>query len=230
MKSNFTSQISTSPYKFITFTSIQQTISLNPIKFTIIHTSFKQKHTQIQNKQEKPPQTNRLNGFLPTAAGIETVESTLPIECIEFFLSKPFPDSLPGVVFADDPDPRLFHLNDPTPCVSGNETRLFDVTSGDAPTPPLPFAIVEAVGVINRGPENVVGQLTKLSTSLNGDPWAPVGLDLGKSLLGGVSDVSLILDGTAADLVDLGVAEAELSKLRLPESDINGVVARGGVD
>lgn len=103
-------------------------------------------------ENSKRNHTNRLNGFLPTPTGKETVESILklPTECRGWFLSMslPEPDPLP-----ENKDP-LFHLKDPIPCARGNELRLFESLLG---VPgilslglllALTFALAETVGVM----------------------------------------------------------------------------------
>jgi len=69
--------------------------------------------------------TKRLNGLLPTAAGIEMVESTLksPLECIDWCFSN--------TLWEDESllEP-LFHLKDPMFGVKGKENLRFDSLPG----------------------------------------------------------------------------------------------------
>lgn len=101
----------------------------------------------------KKNHTNRLNGFRPTVAGMETVESTLkfPIDCRDWFLSKTLWELESLLVESNEP---FFHLKEPMPCVKGKESLLCDSLLGVPGNLSLglllglTFAFAETVGVI----------------------------------------------------------------------------------
>lgn len=97
--------------------------------------------------------TNLLNGFLPNAAGIDTVESTLrsPIDGGGRCFSNTFCEAEAEAESLLDP---LFHLKEPMLGARGNENLLFDVWLPGVPgalsfrllVAGLTFAIAETVG------------------------------------------------------------------------------------
>lgn len=107
-------------------------------------------HKQIRKKYINH-HTNLLKGLLPTAAGIDTVESMLksPLKCEEICFSGAFCAAAPPSLA----DP-LFHLNEPMFAVNENENRLFDSLAGVSTALSfglllaLALALAEAVGVM----------------------------------------------------------------------------------
>lgn len=87
--------------------------------------------TNVKN-YTKSNHTNRLNGFLPTATGKETVESTLKFSterrdwCFSNVLAEVLVSLLLLLLPPLEKNEPLFHLNDPMPCVKGKESLLFE--------------------------------------------------------------------------------------------------------
>lgn len=85
------------------------------------------KDLKKKKKDKKFNHTNRLKGFLPTMAGIETAESTLisPMDLMDSCFSSTLCDELLLLLLLSLLDP-LFHLKEEIFGVRGNENLLFE--------------------------------------------------------------------------------------------------------